>query len=517
MSDLRRLAEFIHDITWDQLPERVRETAALRVLDLVSVAAGAAKDPLVEAAKEALGAVSGCRMKVPSEEPGEMENAQMAGQLEHTVARPGFVSVWGDDRKYPLATAAMLNAMLAHTLELDDVHTASKTHGSASLIPAAWSCAEYLGKSGKDFLLAVICGYETVNRVGMAFGVSAHRNRGWHATATCGVFGCAAACAKLLNLSVDQIVSALGMAGTQSSGVWAFLGDGSNCKILHPARAAADGIEAAFLAKAGMTGPEHIFDAKDGGLLYAMSDGGDVSKLSQGLGEVYEILNMDMKPYPCCRSAHCAIDGILEIREQMLKANADNGEQQGTADSWSNGTGREEKAAKEKKEDQEKKAEILAQQIQAIEIDTYLVGYKQCAVSDGCLHPKTILDAKFSTPYSAAAAFLYGTVGMEQFEPEVVFDPAVQNLLERVTVHPADRFTEQYPEHWGCHVKVTMEDGTVYEAEVKDPSGSEARPLSREQAMKKAEEFLSVVCPGREDEKIREILNLEKRETLPVI
>ena len=160
MSDLRRLAEFIHDITWDQLPERVRETAALRVLDLVSVAAGAVKDPLVEAAKEALGAVSGC----------------------------GNVSVWGGTRKYPLATAAMLNAMLAHTLELDDVHTASKTHGSASLIPAAWSCAEYLGKSGKDFLLAVVCGFETVNRVGMAFGVSAHRNRGWHATATCGVF-----------------------------------------------------------------------------------------------------------------------------------------------------------------------------------------------------------------------------------------------------------------------------------------------------------------------------------------
>ena len=237
MSDLRRLAEFIHDITWDQLPERVRETAALRVLDLVSVAAGAAKDPLAEAAKKALGIVSGCQAEMPDVD----------------LNRPGFVSVWGDTRKYPLATAAMINAMLAHTLELDDVHTASKTHGSASLIPAAWSCAEYLGKSGKDFLLAVVCGFETVNRVGMAFGVSAHRNRGWHATATCGVFGCAAACAKLLNLSVDQIVSALGMAGTQSSGVWAFLGDGSSCKILHPARAAADGIEAAFLAKAGMT------------------------------------------------------------------------------------------------------------------------------------------------------------------------------------------------------------------------------------------------------------------------
>ena len=324
MSDLRKLAQFIHDITWDQLPERVRETAALRVLDLVSGAAGAAKDPLVAAAKQAMGAVSGCPVEMPCDNsdacfPDTALERRLpgSGQAAENTAQQGFVSVWGDSRKYPLATAAMLNAMLAHTLELDDVHTASKTHGSASLIPAAWSCAEYLGKSGKEFLLAVICGYETVNRVGMAFGVSAHRNRGWHATATCGVFGCAAACAKLLDLSVDQIVSALGMAGTQSSGVWAFLGDGSNCKILHPARAAADGIEAAFLAKAGMTGPEHIFDAKDGGLLFAMSDGGDVSKLSQGLGEVYEILNMDMKPYPCCRSAHCAIDAVLDIRRQM--------------------------------------------------------------------------------------------------------------------------------------------------------------------------------------------------------
>lgn len=497
MSELRKLAEFIHDITWDQLPERVRETAALRVLDLVSVAAGAAKDPLVEAAKEALGAVSGCQVGMPWANTGKLGNARMAGQqesgcqMEYAARRPGFVSVWGDTRKYPLATAAMLNAMLAHTLELDDVHTASKTHGSASLIPAAWSCAEYLGKSGKDFLLAVVCGYETVNRVGMAFGVSAHRNRGWHATATCGVFGCAAACAKLLNLSADQIVSALGMAGTQSSGVWAFLGDGSNCKILHPARAAADGIEAAFLAKAGMTGPEHILDAKDGGLLHAMSDGGDVSKLSQGLGEVYEILNMDMKPYPCCRSAHCAIDGILEIRGEMLKRNAENGQKQETL--------------------------VLAEQVQAIEIDTYLVGYKQCAVSDGCLHPQTVLDAKFSTPYSVAAAFLYGTVGMEQFEPEIVAEKEIQALLEKVTVRPADRFTEQYPKHWGCHVKVTMQDSTVYEAEVTDPSGSVAKPLSREQAMKKAKEFLSVVCPGREDEKMGEILDLENRETLPVI
>ena len=459
-SELRKLAEFIHDLTWEALPEEVRNTVPLRVLDLVSVAVGAVHDPLTEQAREALSGLFGS------------EN--------------GKAKIWGENGYYPPVLAAMINAMHAHTLELDDVHTASKTHGSASLIPAAWACAQALGKSGKEFLLAVVCGYETVNRVGMAFGVSSHRNRGWHATATCGVFGCAAACAKLLNLDTDQIVSALGMAGTQSSGVWAFLGDGSNCKVLHTARAAADGMEAAFLAKAGMTGPEHIFEAKDGGLLTAMSDGGDLKKLSAGLGTVYEILNMDMKPYPCCRSAHGVIDAAFEIRKELLK-----------------------KADLERTSLEKQIADI-----RQVQIETYLVGYKQCAVSEGCLNPKTTLDAKFSTPYAAAAALLYGKISMKEFELEVVEGTEIQRLLHKVHVEPSDEFTKQYPKHWGCRMKVLQQDGTGYEKEIRDPSGSIARPLTTKQAMKKAEEFLHESYPGEEQVKIREILNLEEKETL---
>ena len=165
-----------------------------------------------------------------------------------------------------------------------------------------------------------------------------------------------------------------------------------------------------------MTGPEHIFDARDGGLLTAMSDGGDILKISAGLGEVYEILNMDMKPYPCCRSAHCAIDAALEIRKSLLEGEKGNAKKQ-------------------------QLLEKLADQIKKIQIETYLVGYKQCAVSDGCLNPKTTLDAKFSTPYSVAVALLYGKVTMREFEPEVVAAQAVQKLLHKVEVMPVERFT----------------------------------------------------------------------------
>lgn len=447
-SELYRLAEFVHDLKWEHIPQDVKKTAANRVLDLVSVAVGASKDDLVNHVADSYGKRSGM----------------------------GTGHVWGYEKTYPLSVAVMLNAMLAHTLELDDVHSASKTHGSASLIPAAWGCAEYLRKSGKDFLEAVVAGYEVVARVGMAFGVSSHRNRGWHATSTCGVFGCAAACAKLLGLDTEEILSAFGMAGTQSCGVWAFLGDGSSCKVLHTGRAAANGLEAAFLAQAGMTGPEHILEGDDGGLLTAMSDGGDVSKLSAGLGTVWEILKMDMKPYPCCRSAHCAVDCALELRKQ-----------------------------------------IDVSKIAKVDIDTYLVGYKQCAVSDGCIHPKSVLDAKFSTPYSAAAALIYGKVSMDEFLPEVVENAEVQSLLEKVTVKAAERFTSRYPEHWGCEMRITMTDGHRYQFEVQDPSGSVVRPLTREQAMDKAHNFLRVAYAGREQEIINRILNLEDAKYMPVL
>lgn len=456
-NEMRRLAEFIDGLTWEQLPREVQETAAFRVLDLVSAGIGASKDPLIEEMVKAF--------------------AEMAGGEGQTTDDRRFCELWGRKERLPIQTAAMINAMLAHTLELDDVHPASKTHGSASLIPAAWSCARYLGSSGKDFLTAVVCGYETVSRIGMALGVSAHRGRGWHATATCGVFGSAAACGKLLRLSTDQLVSALGMAGTQSFGVWAFLGDGSSCKILHTGRAAVSGLDAAVLARCGMTGPEHILEAEDGGLLKAMSDGGDITKVSEGLGTVYEILNMDMKPYPCCRSTHGAIDCVLELRKRMQAEEADH--------------------------------------IRQIQVETYDVGYRQCAVSDGCLHPKNAQDARFSLPYCTAVAWCRGKVTMDEFRLELLDDPQLRKLMGLTKVIATEKFSARYPAHWGTLVRIVMEDGTVYEAETADPSGSRARPLSRAQAVDKARALLAMGCPGHEERLIEGLLELENAERLP--
>ncbi len=293
MGNLRILAQFLTNLTSESVPEHVKKAANLCVLDSMGVAIGAINNQQVQSVTKTYLEIS-----------GEKKSA----------------NIWGTEKKVPLLTASFINAMMGHTLELDDVHTDSKTHIGTVVVPAAWSMAQYLGKSGEEFLLAVICGYETMARIGMALGVSAHRNLGWHVTSTAGTFGAAAACAKLLELDEDQTVSALGLAGTQSFGVWAFLEDGATSKVLHPARAAASGCEAALLAKSGMTGPEYILTAKDGGLFHSMTNQPSPDLVCDHLGEKWYILEMDNKPYPCCRSTHCAIDGILRLRKNGLRA-----------------------------------------------------------------------------------------------------------------------------------------------------------------------------------------------------
>ena len=165
MSELRKLAGYVARLQLEDVPDHVQKTASLCVLDSISAALGAAHNRQVKQVAKTYFDISGSGKDV---------------------------SCWGQKQKAPLLTAIFLNAMMGHTLELDDVHTNSKTHIGTVVIPAAWSLAEYLGRSGREFLEAIICGYEVMARIGMGFGVSSHRNRGWHVTATAGTFGAAA-------------------------------------------------------------------------------------------------------------------------------------------------------------------------------------------------------------------------------------------------------------------------------------------------------------------------------------
>lgn len=420
MKELKELSRFISDFHLETSDPEVRQAAVRCTLDTIGAALGAKSTPMFSSIKSTY--------------------LSWDGSGGYTA------SLWGDKQTASLKDAIFLNSMMGHILELDDVHTKSKTHIGTVVIPAAWCLAEQLGATGKDFLEAVICGYETMARIGMGFGVSSHRNRGWHVTGTAGTFGAAAACAKLLHFDKEQILAAFGLAGTQSCSTWAFLSDGATNKVLHPARAAANGLESCMLVLGGMRGSAHILDAEDGGIFPMMSDEYDYSLVSQGLGDVFEILHMDNKPYPCCRSTHCAIDAALELRE---------------------------------------KYHIDSSAIASVSVGTYLVGYKQCGLTENSKHPLIPTDAKFSTPYTVARALMNGKIGLDDFTPECIQDPATQNLLAKITVSPDNAFTDIYPDHWGCQMTIFMNDGSTYSQTIQDASGSVITPLSEKQLLTK--------------------------------
>ena len=448
MKELEELSEFIFGLKYENIPLDVIDTAKLCVLDSFSAAVGASKDPMV---------------------------LNIINEYKSFYKNGNDIDIWGVDTKLPLIQAIFLNALMGHRLELDDVHTNSKTHIGTIVVPTALCMAQYVKASGKEFLEAVICGYETMSRIGMALGVSSHRNKGWHVTSTAGTFGAAATASKLFKLDKEQTLNALGMAGTQSFGLWAFLEDSASSKILHPARAASSGIEAAMLSKAGMTGPKSILDAKDGGLLEAMSDEYDISKVAKDLGKVYEIQNVDNKPYPCCRSTHCNIDSGIYLRNQY---------------------------------------NIDHKSIKDIEVEPYLVGYKQCGLTEGSLNPRTPTEAKFSTPYTIALALLNGNVVLEDFEEQSIRDEKVKELSNKVKVTPNQVFTDRYPEHWGCKTTITMLDGQEFAVEIKDALGSIYNPLSKEEISKKVTPLLKVSYGDKTQEVIESMFHIDSLEDL---
>ncbi|MCW5605633.1 MAG: MmgE/PrpD family protein, partial [Burkholderiales bacterium] len=214
------------------------------------------------------------------------------------------------------ADAALVNATAAHAFELDDYHNA-KLHPGATVIPAALAMAEKLGADGERLVTAIAAGYEVMIRTSLALNPAAARLRGWHLTGVCGPLGAAAACASLLQLGPEQTAWALGLAGTQGAGTWAFNADGAMSKRFHAGKAAHSGVMAAELAALGFTGPTQIYEFADGGILKAFSDASDPAPLTNDLGSRWHLDSTAVKPYSCCASAHAYIDAALELRRRL--------------------------------------------------------------------------------------------------------------------------------------------------------------------------------------------------------
>ena len=343
-------------------------------------------------------------------------------------------TVWGNSApSLRAADAALVNGTASHAFELDDYHNA-KLHAGAVVVPAALAMAEKLDAGGEQLVTAIAAGYETMIRSSLALNPSAARLRGWHITGICGPFGAAAACASLLGLDEERTAWALGLAGTQGAGTWAFNADGSMSKRLHAGKAAHSGVLAAELAALGFTGPAQIYEFEDGGVLKAFSDASDPAPLTRELGEVYHLDATAIKPYSCCGSTHAYIDAALELRRRFGAP-------------W----------------DAKRRVRVGLSNV----VDV------QCGFD---YLPGSALNAQMSLRYVVAAALMEGQVLPPQFGEEKLSDPALLDLAGRLELVNDPELDKLYPVHFAGWVAAER-GGEWVRADVRDPSGSPASPI----------------------------------------
>jgi 2-methylcitrate dehydratase PrpD len=349
----------------------------------------------------------------------------------------GQARVWGETApQLRTADAALVNGVAAHAFELDDYHNA-KLHPGAAVIPAALAVAEHVDADGTALLTAISAGYEAMIRASLALEPSATRLRGWHLTGICGPFGAAAACAKLLGLDAERTAWALGLAGTQGAGLWAFTADGAMSKRFHAGKAAHSGVLAAELAARGFSGPTQIFEAQDGGYLKAFSDAGSVAPLTHELGSHWHAAATAIKPYACCGSSHAYVDAALALRAKLGAP-------------W------------------DMKRPVRAGLARVVQV--------QCGFD---YVPSTPLVAQMNLRYIIARTLLDGEAQAPQFTGDKLADPQALALARHIELVEDPALDKLYPVHFAGWIEAAAAPGQAAErVSIKDPTGSAAAPIA---------------------------------------
>ncbi len=370
--------------------------------------------------------------------------------------------------------AAMANAAASHVAEQDDVHNGSVFHPATVVFPPVLACAQSIGASGEDFLLAAIAGYEVGIRVGEFLGRSHYKV--FHTTGTAGTIAAAAAVGRLLKLNPVQMLNAFGSAGTQSAGLWEFLRDAADSKQLHTAHAACTGLMSAYLAQAGFTGAQHILEGKQG-LAAGMSSDADPSKLTDQLGSRWALAETSFKYHASCRHTHPAADALLQV---ML--------------------------AHKLKPSDIAKVETLVHQ-GAIDV----LG----PVTD----PATVHQSKFSMGTVLALIAHYQFAGLQEFDDHF-HDDAICLFRDRVTMTLDPEVDTAYPQRWIGKVKVHLNNGQVLDGRVDEPKGDPGNTLSRAEITDKAMRlaaFSGGATPTEMTKAIDSLWNIRKQSKIGLL
>ncbi|AMM13970.1 2-methylcitrate dehydratase [Burkholderia sp. PAMC 28687] len=360
----QRLAGFVAETSGETLPAAVVHKAKRHILDTLGVSLGGAT--AVEA---------------------RSVRALMS------LGSKGEIRAWGTSQSFNARDAAFVNGVAAHALELDDAGGCD--HSGAVVLPAAFAALACTDRavSGREFLTAVVLGYDVGRRVLEACGgYSPHNNYGWHSTMTCGAFGAAAASARLLGLDAIQTAAALGHAGSFSGGLWGFIHDASQTKRMHTGRAAEGGLLAALLARQGVSGPTQIFEDVWGGFFNAFArETQQPEALLADIGVVWKLMRCSIKPHAACRSTHAAIDATLELL-------------QGRAADLDKLTG--------------------------VHVSLSAFVNQMCGGRD----LNTLASAQMSLPYAIATALVNGQAGIGAYLDAQRHDPRIAAAMRRITL-----------------------------------------------------------------------------------
>jgi 2-methylcitrate dehydratase PrpD len=433
-------ADFVLSLQYDQLRPEVVLQAKKLILDLVGVSLAGYK-----------------LMEFPRLVVSYMES--IGGTPEATILQT--------KKKVPSVNAAFANAACAHALDMDDGHRFGALHPGTVIIPAAIAATELSKASTRDLITGIVAGYEVMIRIGAAINPSS-LNRGFHATGMTGPYGAASAAAKIMKLTREETIGALGLAGLQGSGLLQVNheGEGAKVKPINPARAAMSGLLSCILARKGARGPLDIFEGEDG-FLKAVADEVKPDLLTRGLGKEFEICNAYVKFYSACRHAHAPIDAAFEAFRN---------------------------------------SQINPSEIAKIHVVTYPAAIRLAGITN----VTTPSAARFSIPFSVALALIKKDAGADKYSEENIQDQSIQDLARKVELLVGEKWERLYPNKRGATVRIVDRQNREWSTEVELAKGEPENPASWDEIYKKFHTNATLLISEKEAKKLGEaILDLE--------
>jgi 2-methylcitrate dehydratase PrpD len=419
MSHTHALATFLADLQYEHIPDAVLARTEDLFLDWIGSALasqGARPIPLFERYAERMGPASG--------------SARI------------LVSGRGTSPYF----AALVNGASSHLVEQDDLHNSSVLHPATVVFSAVLAAAQDLNKSGRDLLLASVAGYEAGIRIGEFMGRSHYRI--FHTTATVGTLAAAVGVGKLLGFDKEQFINLLGNAGTQAAGLWEFLRDAADSKQLHTAKAAADGLLAAYMTEDGLTGARNILEGEQG-MAAGMSTDADPARLSDRLGTRWALAETSFKFHASCRHTHPAADALLHLMQR--------------------------------------------EHLRHDQIARVVTRVHQAAIDvlGRVVKPATVHQAKFSMGAVLGLIAVHGSAQLIEFRDLALTDADVDAFREKVSMELDPEVDAAYPARWLGRVIVTTTDGRTLTAAIDDPKGDPGNTLSRPELEAKFQRLLA--------------------------